>query len=145
MVADFYPPSLGGLEMVVYNLTNALSDRGHDVSLATIRMDGQPAYSEDGAARVHRIRCTTQRLPALFKQPRPWSPPVPDPEATAALARIVKRERPDVVHGHDWLARSFLPLKPMLRVPLIGIASYRLEVRVLQPGKCNEIARNVTA
>jgi glycosyltransferase involved in cell wall biosynthesis len=24
---------------------------------------------------------------------------------------VVARERPDVVHGHDWLARSFLPLR----------------------------------
>jgi glycosyltransferase involved in cell wall biosynthesis len=45
------------------------------------------------------------------RQPRPWAPPVPDPEATLALERILAVERPDLVHGHDWLARSFLPLK----------------------------------
>ncbi len=41
----------------------------------------------------------------------PWAPPAPDPEATAALRAVARRERPDIVHGHDWLARSFLPLK----------------------------------
>jgi glycosyltransferase involved in cell wall biosynthesis len=51
-----------------------------------------------------------QRIDSLFNQRRPWAPPIPDPEAMLALRQIVSQERPDVVHGHDWLARSLLPL-----------------------------------
>ena len=124
MITDFYPPALGGLETATRNLSVALADRGHDVHVATIQTDGLPSYDEDGAVHVHRIRCTTQRLPMLFSQRRPWSPPLPDPEATASLARVSRDIRPDVVHGHDWLARSFLPLKPALRVPLVMSLHY---------------------
>jgi glycosyltransferase involved in cell wall biosynthesis len=52
------------------------------------------------------------RRPALFKNAdRPWAPPFPDPAASRALREVVEAEKPDIVHGHDWLARSFLPLK----------------------------------
>ena len=51
--------------------------------------------------------------------------------------------RYDVLQAQVGTVHRFAQAGPV--VPLIGIASYRLEVRVLQPGKCNEIARNVTA
>jgi glycosyltransferase involved in cell wall biosynthesis len=111
MISDFYPPHLGGVEVVVRNLAQELSHRGHAVTVATIRTDGLPERDSDGPVRIRRIRCTAQRIGALARQPRPWAPPVPDPEATLALENILAVERPDLVHGHDWLARSFLPLK----------------------------------
>lgn len=113
MVTDFYQPYVGGVEVVVRSLAHELSGRGHDVSVATIGGDRLVAYEQDGPVRVHRVRCSTGRLGALFSQRRPWAPPVPDPEATAGLRRIAASERPQVVHGHDWLARSFVPLAPM--------------------------------
>jgi glycosyltransferase involved in cell wall biosynthesis len=111
MISDFYAPHVGGVEVVVRNLAQQLSRRGHDVAVATIRTDGLPAHDADGAVRIHRISTSAQRVSALLQQPRPWAPPVPDPEAARALRRLLALERPDVVHGHDWLARSFLPLK----------------------------------
>jgi glycosyltransferase involved in cell wall biosynthesis len=44
---------------------------------------------------------------------------LPDPEIVLALRKIVKRERPDVVHAHNWLAYSFVPLKRWSGVPFI--------------------------
>lgn len=111
MVTDFYEPYVGGVEVVVRSLAHELSGRGHEVSVATIRSDGLPAYADDGPVRVHRIRCSVGRLKALFSQGRSWAPPVPDPEAAAGLHRVIAVERPQIVHGHDWLARSFLPLR----------------------------------
>ena len=112
MISDFYSPLVGGVEVVVGSLARALSRRGHSVSVATIATDGLPRESYDGDVRVHRIKLSAARLDALFTQRRPWAPPAPDPEAVAALRRVVRTERPQVVHGHDWLARSFIPLKP---------------------------------
>jgi glycosyltransferase involved in cell wall biosynthesis len=109
MVSDFYQPYVGGVEVVVRNLAYALSERGHEVSVATIRAEGLSGYEEDGAIRVHRIRTSTGRVDSLFSQQRPWAPPVPDPDAIIGLRRVIAAEQPQIVHGHDWLARSVLP------------------------------------
>jgi len=123
MITDFYPPFVGGVEMVVSGVSRELVRRGHEVAVATLAAPGLPATSVLDGVRVHRIAASAQRFRGLFAtEARPWAPPAPDPEAVAALAALVRRERPDVVHGHDWLARSFLPLKrrggPALAVSL---------------------------
>jgi len=62
--------------------------------------------------RVRRLRSISQRIPFLFSSAeRPWAPPLPDPAITWQLRRLVTEDPPDIVHGHDWLARSFLPLR----------------------------------
>ena len=112
MVTDFYPPFVGGVEVLVSGLSRELTLRGHDVAVATLAAGGLPEHELDGAVRVHRIRSTTAGTRGLFANAsRPWAPPAPDPRAVAGLREVLRRESPDVVHGHDWLARSFLPLK----------------------------------
>ncbi|HEY7030765.1 MAG TPA: glycosyltransferase family 4 protein [Thermomicrobiales bacterium] len=112
MVTDFYPPAIGGVERHVQGLSRALVRRGHHVGVATLEFAGAGPGDDDQGVRIHRIRGSSQRLPRLFGNPhRPWAPPLPDPELVLGLRRIIDQERPDVVHGHDWLARSFLPLK----------------------------------
>jgi glycosyltransferase involved in cell wall biosynthesis len=112
MVTDFYRSVMGGIEVMVRNLGLELSARGHDVGIAAISREGFPAFEQDRDIRVHRLQTTTKRLHALYSDAdRPAAPPFPDPEATAALKRIIALERPDVIHGHDWLSRSLLPLK----------------------------------
>lgn len=112
MVADFYWPFLGGVEQHVRTLSHALCDRGHQVTVATLWHEGLAACEEDQGVQVRRLRGSTQRAKWLFSEPkRPWSPPFPDPEITLGLHRLIRQARPDIVHGHDWLARSFWPLK----------------------------------
>jgi len=112
MVTDFYPPFLGGVEVLVSTLSRQLVNRGHEVSVATLAAPGLPSEELDQGVRVYRIPASTRRAGFLFaNETRPWAPPAPDPEATVALRAVARREQPDVVHGHDWLARSFLPLK----------------------------------
>lgn len=112
MICDFYWPYIGGVEQHVRSLSHELVARGHEVAIATLWSEGQAEFEQDGAVRVHRIRSTTQYFSWLFSHPgRPWAPPCPDPNVTRSLRAILRRERPNLVHGHDWLARSFLPLK----------------------------------
>jgi glycosyltransferase involved in cell wall biosynthesis len=112
MVSDLYWPLIGGLEIVVRRLSRELADRGHDVAVATLRQDGMSAHEDDAGVGVHRVGGTMQRVERLFADSgRRYSPPFPDPEATVHLRAVIADFRPDVVHGHNWLIRSFLPLK----------------------------------
>jgi len=120
MVSDFYWPFLGGVEQHVRSLSHALRERGHQVAVATLWSEGAAADEMDAGVRVYRLRSSTQRAKWLHSEPkRPWAPPLADPEITFGLRRILARERPQIVHGHDWLARSFLPLKAASRAKLV--------------------------
>lgn len=122
MVTDFYWPHLGGVEQHVRTLSKELCRRGHRVTVATLRTDGLANSERDGDVEVARLSSTTQRLP-LFRQRRPWAPPLPDPRAALALRNIIREIRPDVIHGHDWLARSLLPLSAT-SPPLVSTLHY---------------------
>jgi glycosyltransferase involved in cell wall biosynthesis len=120
LLAQFYPPVIGGEERHVRNLAAALAARGHEVSVATQASQEDAGCTLDGAVRVHRLRGTAQRLARLFSDPeRPFAPPIPDPELTLALRRVIARERPDVIHAHNWILHSFLPLRPFTRAPFV--------------------------
>jgi glycosyltransferase involved in cell wall biosynthesis len=125
MISDFYHPFIGGVEQHVRSLASALVERGHDVAVATLGQGDLPAVDVDRGVRLYRLRGSAQRVGRLFVTPgRPWAPPLPDPELTWSLRDVIMRERPDIVHGHDWLSRSFLPLKPWSRTKLVVSLHY---------------------
>jgi glycosyltransferase involved in cell wall biosynthesis len=112
MLTQFYPPIIGGEERHVRSLSTQLVARGHEVSVATIWHPGMPELEVDQGVRIHRIRGTMQRIDALFSDSgHKHAPPFPDPELTLALRRVVSAGRPQIVHAHNWLVYSFLPLK----------------------------------
>ncbi len=52
------------------------------------------------------------RVPGLAADPeRAYAPPAPDPLAVRDLRQAIRRFRPDVVHAHNWLVHSYLPLE----------------------------------
>ena len=111
MLAQSFFPVVGGEERVVEELSAELGRRGHHVAVATLRQPaGDPPASRHGAA-VHTLAASTARLPLPGADgERLHAPPGPDPETALALRRIVREERPDVVHAHDWIVHSYLPL-----------------------------------
>jgi glycosyltransferase involved in cell wall biosynthesis len=112
MLAQFYPPLIGGEERFVRDLSAELAARGHDISVATLWETGLSDFERDGEVRVYRIRSSMRRAGWLYsEQGRRHAPPFPDPEVTLALRKIVRLERPEIVHAHNWLLHSFLPLK----------------------------------
>lgn len=144
MLAQFYPPIIGGEERHVRNLSVALAAQGHDVSVATLWHEGissrstandahatpgdgvgdqkgrMPEVEIDEGVHVYRIRASMQRISALFsEQERPHAAPFPDPEVLLALRRIVQCVRPHVVHAHNWMVYSFLPLKVWSKAKLV--------------------------
>jgi glycosyltransferase involved in cell wall biosynthesis len=112
MLTDLYPPIVGGIEQHVRNLSRALVARQHQVAVVTLWHEGLARQEWDEGVRVYRVRGTTERLEGLFSdRQRRYAPPFPDPQVLAALRRILARERPAIVHAHNWMVHSFLPLK----------------------------------
>jgi glycosyltransferase involved in cell wall biosynthesis len=110
MLTELYPPHIGGSEQYVQNLSRELVRRGHDVAVATVADGNEPSVDDDVGVRVHRVKSTTQRA-SQNATGRPYLPPFPDPDVVAALRRIVAEERPEVVHAHNWMVDSFVPIK----------------------------------
>jgi glycosyltransferase involved in cell wall biosynthesis len=128
MLSNFYPPFLGGEEHNTRKLSIALAARGHEVSVATIQAKGLPRFEVEAGVRIHRFPASVQRLRALLiDKDRPHLPPAPDPEAIGALRRILTEEQPEVVHAHNWIVHSFLPLKKWSGAKLVmGLHDYSL-------------------
>jgi glycosyltransferase involved in cell wall biosynthesis len=112
MLAQFFPPDIGGEERHVLNLATTLARRGHEVAVATQQLDGVPAYEVlDAGVRVHRFATMAMSLPGVYSTGRPHHPPFPDPVGVRHLAHIVEQERPDVVHAHNWIVNSAVALR----------------------------------
>lgn len=112
MLTQSYAPIVGGVERIVEDLSSELLLRGHEVGVATLRQPGaEPLRSHNGVA-IHALDSSTYRIPGVrLDQERRHAPPLPDPETALALRRLIRRERPDVVHAHNWLVHSYLPLE----------------------------------
>src|SRR5215216_5957657 len=120
MLAQFYAPIIGGEERHVQDLSIELVKRGHKVTVATLHTPNTAEFEMDQGVQIYRIKSTTQRASWLYKQTdRSHHPPLPDPEVSWALRRIIEREKPDIVHAHNWLLYSFLPLKMWSGLPLV--------------------------
>ena len=117
-LAQFYPPVIGGEERHVRNLSVELAARGHDVHVACLDV-GEPPQPDPGVT-VHSLDNVGVRVPSLYPTAdRPLALPMPDPLASWALSRLVGEIRPDVVHAHNWIINSYLPLTAARRLPLV--------------------------
>jgi glycosyltransferase involved in cell wall biosynthesis len=120
MLSQTFAPVVGGVERMVEDLCSELSRRGHEVAVATL---GHPDINRNGSGgdvSVHELRSTSYRLPAVHADAeRRHASPAPDPETVAGLRRVLRDERPDAVHAHDWIVHSYLPLARSVRAPLL--------------------------
>lgn len=112
LLAQFFPPDIGGEERHVFNLANTLADRGHEVAVATQRLAGLADEEVlTSGVRIHRFATAAMSIPGVYSTSRPHHPPIPDPRGVRELARIVRRERPQVIHAHNWIINSALALR----------------------------------
>jgi glycosyltransferase involved in cell wall biosynthesis len=120
MVAQFFPPTLGGEERMVEAMSVGLAQRGHDVAVATLQTGGLPEFEQHDGVDVYRIVSSAQRIGGLHREgSRPHALPGPDPGSVHGLMKVIRRHRPDVIHGHNWLSNSLLPLKRMANAPIV--------------------------
>jgi glycosyltransferase involved in cell wall biosynthesis len=112
LLAQFFPPDIGGEERHVFNLANTLAERGHQVAVATQRMAGVPDRETlASGVRVHRFATAAMRLPGVYSTSRTHHPPLPDPLGVRELARVIRQERPQVVHAHNWIVNSAVAVR----------------------------------
>jgi glycogen(starch) synthase len=116
-LSQFFPPVLGGEERHVLNLARSLAGR-HEVVVGTY--GSEDVVDDVEGLEVHRIRPATSRLPGVYEDSaRAFAPPIPDPAVTRALGRIIEQFRPDVVHAHNWIVHSLLPLRRRTTAPFV--------------------------
>lgn len=140
MLAQFYPPLIGGEERHVRNLALALAGRGHSVAVATTWQRGLAPFEMDGPVKVHRLCGALQRVGMLFSESgRRYVPPFPDPELLVRLRRVAAAEKPDIVHAHNWMLHSYLPLKrvhgPALVVTLHDLSLVCAQKNAMRDGE----------
>jgi glycosyltransferase involved in cell wall biosynthesis len=120
MLAQFFRPVIGGEERAVEDLSGALAARGHEVVVATLRVPGTPPEEEIGRVRVRRLEGLVHKAGVLFSEnERRHLPPFTDPLLSLELARLVAEERPHVVHAHNWIVHSFVPVRRRTDAPLV--------------------------
>lgn len=118
LLAQFYPPVIGGEERHVLNLARELAGRGHEVHVATLDTGAVPQH--DDGVTVHVLGNVGKHVPALYPTAdRPLALPLPDPITTRDLARVAREVGPDVVHAHNWIINSWIALPAARRLPLV--------------------------
>jgi 1,2-diacylglycerol 3-alpha-glucosyltransferase len=99
MVAACPFPSLRGSQVLIRELAQSLADRGHLLHLVTYPQ-GESVVALRGI-RVHRVRS-----PRFATRPggRGWRRLVLDLSLVRTLYRVVRRERIEVIHAHNYEA-----------------------------------------
>ena len=144
MMSEAYPPTIDGVSLHVQSLSKQLSERGHRVSVCTIRQRGSLSYEEEDNIKIHRLKGIFQRIPGLYQdRAEKGHPPVRDWLISRELSRLLSREKPDIIHAHGWILYSVLPLISKNKIPLVyTLHDYRLicpkMIPVKQNGICSE-------
>lgn len=107
MVTALYPPSLGGIQTQVEQLSKALAARGHRVFVVTRKVAGAPDYEESNNVSVFRVGKVTES--------RALGTGAFVSGAVSTLLRL--RGQVEVLHCHQLLSPLTIGL---LAKPLIG-------------------------
>jgi glycosyltransferase involved in cell wall biosynthesis len=106
LASDHYPPFIGGAQRQTEQLAKRLGQRGHEVVVATVWQDDQPAVSHDEGVTVHRLRQVRSAPMVQGHARRRHQPPYPDPITMRALRRLIATFQPDIVHAAGWYTLS---------------------------------------
>jgi glycosyltransferase involved in cell wall biosynthesis len=112
-LANLYAPVIGGLERSIATSSEELVRRGHDVTVLTLATPEAAGDEVRNGVRVVRVRSVAHTLlPVVHENPaKPFHPTTVDPLTAAGIRRELRTGRYDVVHSHDWMMYSYLPLR----------------------------------
>ncbi|MFO0751907.1 MAG: glycosyltransferase family 4 protein [Thermodesulfovibrionales bacterium] len=113
---------VGGAEQACYRTARMLADGGHEVTVATKRFDAG-SMTETPPFPVRPLPVLEDRLPksvSLYVEALKWYAVQYDPLASAAFRRLLREERPDVVHFHNFQFLTFSLVREAFRqgIPL---------------------------
>lgn len=109
LLEHYLPMKIGGKQTYVQTLGQELSKNGHQVAVCTLGDTHQNYPKEKNDIRLYRIEGFFQRMSFLFKYKGLKShPPIYDGLISRSLDKIFEREKPDVIHCHDWMLFSSL-------------------------------------
>jgi len=114
IVSSYFPPHLGGLEVVAQNQAKELAKQGEQVSVLTSAVDAKPGRERKDGYDIHRVSAWnfSERFGAPF--------PIFSPKLLWTSYKLIKNS--DIAHIHDvfymssWVAAFWAY---MLRKPLI--------------------------
>ncbi|MCM4078369.1 glycosyltransferase family 4 protein [Paractinoplanes hotanensis] len=112
-LSNLYAPVIGGLERSIATSSEELVRRGHEVTVLTL---ATPLAGHDETIRGVRVKrvgsVANTLLPGMNQDAaKPFHPTTADPLTTAAIRRVLRSGDYDVVHSHDWMMYSYLPLR----------------------------------
>ena len=95
---------VGGIFRHILDLANGQADRGHEVGIIADSLTGGDRANQALAEIAPRMKLGVHRI-AIHREPRPT-----DVLAWARFARMIRRLKPDVLHGHGAKAGGFIRL-----------------------------------
>jgi glycogen synthase len=121
MLSWEYPPLVvGGLGRHVEALARELAEQGHDVRVVTRGAAAQRSTETRDGVRIVRAAVDPIAIDFTTETLLAWSQAAEHALLRAALP-LVKRWRPDIVHGHDWLvAQTAVTLAEVTSAPLVA-------------------------
>jgi glycosyltransferase involved in cell wall biosynthesis len=96
---------VGGIIRHILDLANGQADRGHQIGLIADSLTGGDRAEAALAEIAPRLKLGVHRLP-IHRQPTPA-----DFLVWARFMRLIRRLKPDVLHGHGAKAGAFLRMK----------------------------------
>ena len=97
---------VGGIFRHIMDLANGQADRGHEVGIVADSLTGGDRAEAALAEIAPRLKLGVHRL-AIHREPFPT-----DILVWAHFMRLIRRLKPDVLHGHGAKAGAFIRLKP---------------------------------
>ena len=139
---------VGGIFRHILDLANGQADRGHHVGIIADSLTGGERAEAALKEIAPRLKLGVHRL-AIRREPFPT-----DVLVWAHFMRLIKRLKPDVLHGHGAKAGAFIRLKPPLdgnhsrlhaAWRLAALPAEHAEGRALQPprARADELDRPV--
>jgi glycosyltransferase involved in cell wall biosynthesis len=121
LLLSAYPPSIGGMESHVKTLAEWLSIHGHKVIVCTLGSESMSATEESKNLTVYRMNGLLQKIPIIFKNiSKITHLPIPDPVLIKKISKVIKKEKPDIIHAHGWMLYSAIYLKKKFGIPLVA-------------------------
>jgi len=117
LLTDSYPPLIGGATRDTALLGEALTTRGHDITVGTLRSPG--LFREEDMNDVHVIRISSATAALSGDPNRSHIAPLPDPVTSTLLRRMIKRGAFDLIHSYGWITYSVVAALHGSDIPLL--------------------------